>query len=120
MNEGLIRGKNRENFRGSEEGSGACGERKAVEASEDQTPKDDLPWLLPSPARPPSCGCFAAGRSSIPATILREGEVGVGPSGCPSGSFPVSRAWGPAQGWEVTLDLSTGLEGLSVLVINIS
>lgn len=67
---GPIHGKNRENFGESEEGSGACGERKAGEASEVQTTKGRLPWLLPSSASPPSCGCFAL-HGSIPPTILR-------------------------------------------------
>lgn len=74
MGLGPVCGKNRENFGGSEEGSGACGERKAGEASEVQTTKGRLPWLLPSPARPPCRGCFAVVHGSIPPTILRRGQ----------------------------------------------
>lgn len=120
MGLGPVCGKNRENFGGSEEGSGACGKRKAGEASEVQTTKGRLPWLLPPPARPPSRGCFAVVHGSIPPTILEEGKIGAGPSGCLSRSFSVPRAWEPAREWEVMLGFSMDLEGLSVPIVNTS
>lgn len=99
--EGPTLGKNRENFGGSKERSGACSERKAGEASEGRPTKLVAlasPFL--GPVLHPMAGLLLSVAASLPQSS-EEGEIGAGPSGCPSRSVLVPR--GPAQEWKVML-----------------
>lgn len=76
---------------------------------ESQTRRASLPWsLLPRPVFHPT----AAVLLSVAVSLSKSSEgskIGVKPSRWPSRSLSRPSAWGPAQGWEVTLAFSIDL-----------
>lgn len=101
--------KERRSSAGTEEGSGQRSGRKAGQMGESQTRRASLPWsLLPRPVFHPT----AAVLLSVAVSLSKSSEgskIGVKPSRWPSRSLSRPSAWGPAQGWEVTLAFSIDL-----------